>query len=74
MDAPCAVAGQVLKRDARLNTENRGARGLIDREDLAYVIMRVLAAPPEQVLRRELYAVTDRIELRDGDAVRLQIV
>jgi uncharacterized protein YbjT (DUF2867 family) len=63
-----------VKRGAPLITENHGVRGLIDREDLAEVIMRVLAAPPEKVLRRELYAVTDRIELHDGNAVRFQIL
>jgi len=48
-------------------TQNHGIRGLIDREDLADVILRVVTAPPEQLRHRELYAVVDQIEHHDGE-------
>ena len=57
-----------IKRGNPLITENHGVRGLIDREDLAAVITRVLAAPPPSVLHRELYAVVDRLEEHAGSA------
>lgn len=50
-----------------LLTENHGVRGLIDRTDLADVILRVYAAEPAAVLHKELYAVVDRIEQHAGE-------
>ncbi len=57
-----------VQRGDPLITENHGVRGLIDREDLAEVIVRVLAANPDRVLHRELYAVVQRIEQHAGKA------
>ncbi len=56
-----------LERGDPLITENHGVRGLIDREDLADVILRVLAASPDRVVHRELYAVVQRIEQHAGN-------
>jgi len=50
-----------------LITENHGVRGLIDRTDLANVILRVLADKSNSTVHKELYAVVDRIEHHAGD-------
>jgi uncharacterized protein YbjT (DUF2867 family) len=50
-----------------LITENHGVRGLIDRTDLADVILRVLADKSNSTVHKELYAVVDRIEHHAGD-------
>ena len=50
-----------------LITENHGVRGLIDRTDLADVILRVLADDSGATVHKELYAVVDRIEHHDGE-------
>lgn len=50
-----------------LITENPGVRGLIDRTDLANVIMRVLADSSGATSRKELYAVVDSIEHHHGE-------
>ena len=57
-----------IKRGDPLITENHGIRGLIDREDLADVIISILGAPPDLVRHRELHAVADRIEEHAGKA------
>lgn len=57
-----------IKQGEPLITQNHGVRGLIDREDLADVICRVLLANPEIVRRKELYVVVDRLEEHDGPA------
>ena len=44
-----------------LLTENHGVRGLIDRKDLADVILRVLFDDTGQTLHKEIYAVVDRV-------------
>ena len=54
------------ERGEPLITDNHGVRGLIDREDLADVLARVLAAEPDKVLHRELYAVVQQIEHHAG--------
>jgi uncharacterized protein YbjT (DUF2867 family) len=54
------------ERGEALITENHGVRGLIDREDLAGVIVKVLAAHPDRVRHRELYAVVQQIEPHAG--------
>jgi len=48
-----------------LITENHGVRGLIDRHDLAEVILRVMF--DDSTLHKELYAVVDRIETFAGE-------
>lgn len=55
-----------IARGNPLITENHGVRGLIDRQDLAEVVLRALAADPAAVRHRELYAVSDRIEHHAG--------
>jgi nucleoside-diphosphate-sugar epimerase len=50
-----------------LITENHGVRGLIDRTDLADVILRVLADDSGATVHKELYAVVDRVEHHDGE-------
>ena len=50
-----------------LVTENHGVRGLIDRNDLANVVLRVLF--DESTVGKELYAVVDRIEQFAGEPV-----
>ena len=50
-----------------LITENHGVRGLIDRTDLANVILRVLADSSGATVHKELYAVVDRIEHHNGE-------
>jgi hypothetical protein len=47
--------------------ENHGVRGLIDRTDLADVILRVLADDSGVTVHKELYAVVDRIEHHAGE-------
>lgn len=56
-----------IKTGDPLITENHGVRGLIDRTDLADVIMRVLLDDSGATARKELYAVVDRIEHHDGE-------
>jgi len=56
-----------IKRGNPLITENHGVRGLIDREDLAGVILRTLAASPAIIRHKALYAVSDKIEHHAGD-------
>lgn len=56
-----------IKTGDPLVTENHGVRGLIDRTDLADVILRVLADTSGATARKELYAVVDRIEHHDGE-------
>jgi len=58
--------GHRQQRGEPLITENHGVRGLIDREDLAEVILKVLAAEPAKVVHRELYAVVQKIEHHAG--------
>ena len=55
-----------IPRGRPLITENHGVRGLIDRHDLADVVLRVLAADARITAHRELYAVADRIEHHAG--------
>jgi len=50
-----------------LITENHGVRGLIDRTDLANVIMRVLTDSSGATVRKELYVVVDSIEHHHGE-------
>ncbi len=50
-----------------LITENHGVRGLIDRADLADVILRVLADSSGSTVHKELYTVVDRIEHHHGE-------
>jgi nucleoside-diphosphate-sugar epimerase len=52
-----------------LITENHGVRGLIDRTDLADVIMRVLADDSDATIHKELHTVVDSIEHHDGEPV-----
>ena len=54
-----------IKSGDPLVTENHGVRGLIDRSDLADVVLRVLF--DESTVHRELYAVVDRIEQLAGE-------
>ena len=49
-----------------LITENHGVRGLIDRTDLADVVLRALFDESGATVHRELYAVVDRIEHHAG--------
>lgn len=56
-----------IPRGDPLITENHGVRGLIDRHDLADVVLRTLAADPAVVRDRELYAVADRVEYHAGN-------
>jgi len=53
-------------RGKPLITENHGVRGLIDREDLADVILRILGADSDHIRHRELYTVVDKIEHHAG--------
>ncbi len=62
-----------IRRGNPLITENHGVRGLIDRHDLANVIVRVLRAPRDEVMRKELYAVSDRLETHAGIPVPARI-
>lgn len=62
-----------IRRGDPLITENHGVRGLIDREDLAEVILRILRADPATVRHRELYAVADKIEHHAGDPAQFPI-
>ena len=55
-------------RGKALITENHGVRGLIDREDLADVILRLLEADSDTIRHRELYTVVDKIEHNAGVA------
>jgi uncharacterized protein YbjT (DUF2867 family) len=48
-------------------TENDGIRGLIDRTDLADVILRVLLDDSTATVHKELYAAVDRIEHHAGE-------
>ena len=50
-----------------LLTENHGVRGLIDRTDLADVILRVLSDVDGHTLHKEIYAVVDKIEKYEGE-------
>jgi len=50
-----------------LITENYGVRGLIDRTDLANVILRVLSDSSGATVHKELYAVVDSIEHHHGE-------
>jgi uncharacterized protein YbjT (DUF2867 family) len=50
-----------------LLTENHGVRGLIDRSDLADVILRVLTDESGSTLHKEIYAVVDRLEKHAGE-------
>ena len=59
--------GYEFQRGKALITENHGVRGLIDREDLAEVLLEVLSAAPETILHKELYAVVERIEHHAGE-------
>ena len=52
-----------------LITENHGVRGLIDRRDLADVILRVLSDSEGITRHRELYAVVDQVKHLDGEAL-----
>jgi uncharacterized protein YbjT (DUF2867 family) len=56
-----------IKTGDPLITENHGVRGLIDRTDLADVILRVLLDDSGATAHKELYAVVDRIEHHDGE-------
>ncbi|MDP6616811.1 MAG: NAD(P)H-binding protein [Gammaproteobacteria bacterium] len=58
-----------IKRGNPLITENYGVRGLIDREDLADVILRVLFDESGTTIHKELYVVVDRIEHHAGEPV-----
>jgi hypothetical protein len=53
-----------------LITECHAVRGLIDRTDLARVILRVIAdrRSANASLHRELYAIVDRIKVLEGEA------
>lgn len=55
------------ERGAVLLTENPGVRGLIDREDLAAILIELLAADPARIRHRELYAVVQQIEQFAGE-------
>ena len=54
-----------IKNGDPLVTENHGVRGLIDRNDLADVILRIIF--DDSMIRKELYAVVDRIEQFAGE-------
>jgi hypothetical protein len=54
-----------IKNGDPLVTENHGVRGLIDRNDLADVILRIIF--DDSTIRKELYAVVDRIEQFAGE-------
>ena len=56
-----------------LLTENHGVRGLIDRTDLADVILRVLADDTAVTLHKEIYAVVDKLEKHAGEPVPLEL-
>jgi uncharacterized protein YbjT (DUF2867 family) len=56
-----------IKTGDPLITENPGVRGLIDRTDLANVIMRVLFESSGATVHKELYAVVDNIEHHHGE-------
>jgi nucleoside-diphosphate-sugar epimerase len=56
-----------IKTGDPLVTENHGVRGLIDRSDLAEVILRVLYDESDATLHKELYAVVDRVEHHAGE-------
>ena len=51
-----------------LITENHGVRGLLAREDLADIVMRVIHAPTKLTSARELYAVADNKQFFEGEA------
>jgi uncharacterized protein YbjT (DUF2867 family) len=55
-----------IKTGDPLVTENHGVRGLIDRTDLADVILRVLHDDSGATIHKELYAVVDRVEHHAG--------
>ena len=55
----------VIKSGNPLITENHGVRGLIDRHDLADVILRTIF--DDSTIHKELYAVVDRIETFAGE-------
>ena len=50
-----------------LLSENHGVRGLIDRTDLADVVLRVMASAPTVTLHKEIYAVVDKLEKHAGE-------
>jgi nucleoside-diphosphate-sugar epimerase len=56
-----------------LITENHGVRGLIDRTDLADVILRVIADEDGATLYKELYAVVDQLKAHAGEAERFDL-
>ena len=56
-----------IKTGDPLITENHGVRGLIDRTDLANVVLRVLYDESSATLHKELYAVVDRLEHHAGE-------
>jgi nucleoside-diphosphate-sugar epimerase len=55
-----------IKSGDPLVTENHGVRGLIDRHDLANVILRTIF--DDATLHKELYAVVDRTQFLAGEA------
>ena len=55
----------VIQTGDPLVTENYGVRGLIDRHDLAEVILRAMF--DDSAIHKELYTVVDRIELFAGE-------
>jgi nucleoside-diphosphate-sugar epimerase len=55
----------VIQTGDPLITENHGIRGLIDRHDLANVVLRAMF--DDSTIHKELYTVVDRIELFDGE-------
>jgi uncharacterized protein YbjT (DUF2867 family) len=62
-----------IKTGDPLLTENHGVRGLIDRTDLADVVLRVLQDETGTTVHKELYAVVDRIEHHDGEPQRFPL-
>jgi nucleoside-diphosphate-sugar epimerase len=51
-----------------LITENDGVRGLIDREDLAAVVFKVVQHQGDTTLGKELHAVAMKVQMLAGDA------
>lgn len=60
--------GTVQPGDDVLITENHGVRGLLAREDLADIVLRVIHAPAELTNTRELYAVAAKKQFFEGEA------
>jgi uncharacterized protein YbjT (DUF2867 family) len=60
--------GYKIKSGHPLITENHAVRGLIDRNDLSGVIERVLMDSTGLTRGKELYVVTDRIQVLEGEA------